>query len=483
MASWSTIRIGESEYGGSQRYINGSQCQLFNAVDFVAVGAVGQPEFQRLYRITVGELKTRLEALGYTLTQIRDDIRNAPSMATAQRARSDAHSSAQFIESLKHVTIEQLLELVTSWKARNKEVDLEAALRPNPDDFPAALLEFVQGGAVGLLEEDGIWIHGHHFERLLCEVYADEEHFELDFSDLVSAGYYEADDIPLGNLYDEALASFTSGSFRIGQVHHEEESDTLEFKSVESANPCKSISSVVPRYVIGFLNRIGGRLLFGVDDDGYVSGVELSRQDRDELQRQINAACASIVPAMPLGALRISFRPVIGSGRQLADRFVVELEVQRGRPTEMYFKSSGETWVRMATETRALKGHELFVHICAHYSQADTLVTALSDRARAAAEEVARLRLDGELHQGVIAQKEQDVEELQHALTTVNSLLDDTNLLCPECRAPLVRRESFPITGYVGGREVEADVEYLEYECGYALRDDRSTPVSYCRRA
>jgi hypothetical protein len=404
-------------------------------------------------------------------------------MAPARRTRSETHSSAQFIDYLKQVTIEQLLELVTSWKVRDKKLDLEAALRPNRNDFTAALLEFVQGGTVDLVENDGIWINGHHFERLLCEVYSDEEYFELDFSDLVNAGYYDADEAPLGNLYDEALASLTPGSFRAGQVLAEEESDTLEFKSVESANPCKSIPSVVLRYAIGFLNRVGGRLLFGVDDDGCVSGVELSRQDRDELKRQINAACATIVPAMPLGALRILYHPVIGSGRQLENRFVVEVEILRGRATEMYFKPSGETWVRVGTETRALKGHELFVHICAHYSQADALVTALSDRAHAAVEEIARLRRDGELHQGAIARKEQEVEELQHALATVNNLLDDTNLLCPSCRAPLVRRESFPITGYVGEHEVDADVEYLEYECGYASRDDWTAPVSVCRRA
>jgi hypothetical protein len=401
---------------------------LFNAADLIAIGAVGQPEFQRLYRITVGELRIRLELLGYTLALVRDDIRNAPNRSPDKRTRAHDRGSAKFIEYLKQITIEQLLDLARSWKEQNRSFDIEVALRPNLDDFPAALLEFVRGGPIDLTEADDIWIYGHHFERLLCEVFADGECFELDFSNLVSAGYYEADDTPLGNLYDDKLASLTPDGFRIGQVLAEEESDTLEFKSVGGANPCRSISSILVRYAIGFLNRNGGRLLFGVDDDGCVSGVALSRQNRDELLRQVNAACAVIVPAIPLGALRISYRPLIGSGRQLDDRFVVEVKVQRGSPTEMYFKPSGETWVRMGTETRVLKGHELFVHVCAHYSQADVLVGALSDRARIAAEEVGRLRLEGGQHLVAIARKEQEVTELQQALSTVNKLLDDSNV-------------------------------------------------------
>lgn len=481
MASWSTIRIGETQYGGSQRYINDSQAQLFNNSDLVAIGEVGQPGFARLYRITVGELRARLEALGYTLAQVRDDIKNALSKSSTKRTRvKSAAAAAAFSEYLRQVTIDQLLDLVRSWKRQDRQYDLESVLRSNLNDFPAALLDFVQGGSVDLLEDDRIWIQGHHFERLLCEVHADDEYFELDFSGLVAAGYYAADEAPLGDPYDEQLASVTPNAFRIGQALGEEESDTLEFKSVEGANPCKSISSMLARYAIGFLNRNGGRLLVGVCDDGRVSGVALSRQDRDELQRQVNAVCATIIPVIPLGALRISYHPIIGAGRQLDDRFVVEIEIQRGRPREMYFKPSGETWVRMGTETRSLKGHELFIHVCVHYSQADALVTALSDRARIAAEEVDRLRLDGELHQGVVASKEQEVEELKQALTTVNELMDETNLVCPECRAPLTRRESFPIHGYIGGREVEADVEYREYECGYSVREDQAVPLSTC---
>ncbi len=94
----------------------------------------------------------------------------------------------------------------------------------------------------------------------------------------------------------------------------------------------------------------------------------------------------------------------------------------------MYFKPNGETWVRVGTETRALRGHELFVHICAHYSRAGSPVTASADRARVAAEEVARPRPEGG-HQVAIARKEIEAAGLGQAVNAVNKLVDDSSPL------------------------------------------------------
>lgn len=482
MSSWSSIRIGGTEYGGSQRYISDRQADLFNSSDLITIGTEGEEGFQRSYRITVKELRTRLEALGYTLSQVQNDVIASIGALKDKQIQSFDENAKKFIEHIKTISIDQLITVATEWRAQESEARHAAMMFPNYEDFSVALLGLLQGDAVPLLNEE-VWMNGHHFERLLCEAYKDEDFFELDFTHLVYAGYYEPGDEPLGNRYDEELASISPGRFKMGQEIGEEESDILEFKSVDGANPCKIISKVVVRYAIGFLNRNGGRLLFGVGDDGVVAGVKLSRQDRDELSRQINSACAVIVPPIPAGTIVTTLYPIVGAGRHLDDEFVVEVVVNRHKATEMYFNTSGETWVRIGTETRALKGHELFVHICAHYSQADVLVTALSDRARIAVDEVQRLRDEGMQSESVIASKQKEVDDLNRALSTFNGLLEDTNLLCPTCRAPLITRQSFTVAGNIGDREVEADVEYFEYTCGYAYRDDLTTPISECRHA
>lgn len=110
----------------------------------------------------------------------------------------------------------------------------------------------------------------------------------------------------------------------------------------------------------------------------------------------------------------------------------------------------------------------------------DSLVESLSKRVAIAKSEIEALNQDGEKHQSEIARKEKELSGLSNKLAQLQELLRDSDLLCPECSAPLARRDSFSIYGEVNGREVEADIGYTEYECGYAVREDQAEPVSPC---
>lgn len=109
----------------------------------------------------------------------------------------------------------------------------------------------------------------------------------------------------------------------------------------------------------------------------------------------------------------------------------------------------------------------------------DALASALSDRIKISLDEIARLKIDGHTHLQEIAQKEEDLRALQERLGVIAELIQDSDLVCPECEAPLVRREEHPIHGYIGDHEIEANVEYLEYECGLSLDDGRK--LSPCK--
>jgi len=37
--------------------------------------------------------------------------------------------------------------------------------------------------------------------------------------------------------------------------------------------------NVVYKYICGFLNSLGGRLFFGINDDGYVKGIKMTKKD------------------------------------------------------------------------------------------------------------------------------------------------------------------------------------------------------------
>ena len=110
----------------------------------------------------------------------------------------------------------------------------------------------------------------------------------------------------------------------------------------------------------------------------------------------------------------------------------------------------------------------------------DMLVESLSKRVEAFLGEITRLKSEGEEYKGQILEIENDLEFTGDQLTKLNTLLSETELLCPKCQAPLLRRDSHTIFGDLNGREVETDIEFIEYECGYSLSDDKSEPLSEC---
>ncbi|MBP5090561.1 hypothetical protein HUS91_34590, partial [Pseudomonas chlororaphis] len=74
MATESEVSIGGTYLGGTAKRVGDHQAMLFNTSDLVAVGDITDDSFFRAYQITVRELRRRLEALGYSLTHVREHI-------------------------------------------------------------------------------------------------------------------------------------------------------------------------------------------------------------------------------------------------------------------------------------------------------------------------------------------------------------------------------------------------------------------------
>jgi hypothetical protein len=109
----------------------------------------------------------------------------------------------------------------------------------------------------------------------------------------------------------------------------------------------------------------------------------------------------------------------------------------------------------------------------------DALASALSSRIEITLKEVSRLKADGDKHKEEIETKEGELHALKQRLNGLSALIFDSDLVCKKCGAPLSQRSFYPIHGYVGGREVEAEGEYTEYECGLAIQDGKE--VSPCK--
>jgi uncharacterized coiled-coil protein SlyX len=113
----------------------------------------------------------------------------------------------------------------------------------------------------------------------------------------------------------------------------------------------------------------------------------------------------------------------------------------------------------------------------------DALVESLSRRVAVTKKEIEALNLDSDKHQNEIEIKERNLSELSDKLSSLQEILKQNDLLCPKCSAPLSKRDWFTIHGYINDREVEADVGYTEYECGYSIREDQIQPTSPCGSA
>ena len=109
----------------------------------------------------------------------------------------------------------------------------------------------------------------------------------------------------------------------------------------------------------------------------------------------------------------------------------------------------------------------------------DALASALSERIEISVKEIERLKGAGDKHKEEIEKKEAELHSVQGRLSVLVELIQETDLVCPKCGAPLSRREFYPIYGYVDGREVDAEGEYTVYECGLALKDCEE--VSPCK--
>lgn len=136
------------------------------------------------------------------------------------------------------------------------------------------------------------------------------------------------------------------GRYRLGEVLAVEEVREVEFKEVKGPKPMDAIRNTVDEYVVAFLNEgSGGRIFWGVADDGRVVGVVLDRSQRDEVRRVVTEKLATIQPPIPAGSYGIACHRVEGCAPE-EERFVVEVRVPQVATTTLYFTGGAAAWVK-----------------------------------------------------------------------------------------------------------------------------------------
>ena len=68
-----------------------------------------------------------------------------------------------------------------------------------------------------------------------------------------------------------------SAVYVLGTKYPGDESRTTEFKHYVGVNLLERIVQTAEKYVVAFLNAVGGTILFGVRDDGTIFGTHMNR--------------------------------------------------------------------------------------------------------------------------------------------------------------------------------------------------------------
>eukprot|EP00824_Muranothrix_gubernata_P012815 TRINITY_DN269_c1_g1_i1.p1 TRINITY_DN269_c1_g1~~TRINITY_DN269_c1_g1_i1.p1 ORF type:complete len:621 (-),score=124.83 TRINITY_DN269_c1_g1_i1:28-1890(-) len=145
------------------------------------------------------------------------------------------------------------------------------------------------------------------------------------------------------------LEGKTKRFYQRGEIIPIYEDRVHEFKSLAKAhNPVKTILEThAPKYMTAFLNSDGGVLHCGVEDNGYITGIIMTRKSRDELFRGLANLVSQFKPFLDVDLYKVEYVPVLAEGSDLQDLCVVEITVRRGPGREVYFFGSKElVWLR-----------------------------------------------------------------------------------------------------------------------------------------
>ncbi len=366
MSSICIVYMGGYEIDSFPRMVGVEASQLFTPSDKTIKESNGEFEFK--YQINISLLRKRLDKLGFTWGNVESAIEQ---MKSSNIGHIDSmiknpiiNSNSNYLEEYKHfkkyligVSLGQIKSLL------KKCLKFEHGFYPDLgkhdlNQSELKLVELLFGRSQLGSEED--YFHQFNTLKIMSNIFKSNDVFEIDYTDLVYGGWYDEDEEPITYGFNQVLKSMTPNSLILNEKIDLEENYNLENKSVKGGNPVSSVKNSFHKYIIGYLNSSGGVIRWGIDDKGIVTGVKLDRQQKDDLKKEFYAFLDNIEP--PIDKLRfgLSFLPVIQDGKKIENLYCVECNVpSMENENELFFTTSGKTWVRLDGVTYELKGKRL----------------------------------------------------------------------------------------------------------------------------
>ena len=140
-----------------------------------------------------------------------------------------------------------------------------------------------------------------------------------------------------------------------------EETLFYEFKEIKGGNPANSITDIVDKYAVAFLNRLGGRIFWGIrDSDRITVGVSLDERQRDNVRCKVSEKLWGIRPSISDEDWDLEFHQVYElQGNTTVDLWVVELVISPQQKKEVFYTNSGELFVKTPGGKQKLLGPQV----------------------------------------------------------------------------------------------------------------------------
>ncbi len=151
--------------------------------------------------------------------------------------------------------------------------------------------------------------------------------------------------------------------YRTGDLFPYGENPAIELKEIKGNRPCNSIIANAEIYINAYLNsslQETGKIFWGVANDRTITGVRLSYEEIDTIQRKISEVLNQAEPYVSPDLYSIKFNKIAtASGAVQPDTYIVEVDVFPYPGDWLYATSKGEVFIKTPGGKRKLSNLQI----------------------------------------------------------------------------------------------------------------------------
>lgn len=147
------------------------------------------------------------------------------------------------------------------------------------------------------------------------------------------------------------------------KYYYKQEVEMFEDINHEFKNFTHLEVKTITNYICGFLNSYGGKLYFGINNDGLVKGIQLSRQDIDQFQIDLDISLRRFQPEIFPDQIVLKFHEVCSDSTKkyiYPNKYVVEIEIKPPLDScDVYINSNWECYIKRSGSLNNLNVPEM----------------------------------------------------------------------------------------------------------------------------